>query len=277
LESEIRGFLNYLRVEKALSQNTLDAYRRDLAKFTEYAAGRGLKKAGEIKRSDLLDFLATLYTRRLDARSVARYLVSLRQFFRFLMMDELITEDPSISVESPKFRKSLPEFLSVEEVELLLMQPDASTATGLRDKAMIELLYSSGLRVSELCGLSVDDLHPNAGSLRCVGKGNKERLVPVGRNALAVIQEYLKRARPEILGERTSKYLFVNRNGNKLVWTKGRTAQGAKAAHAPAQLRNPSARSWRRSALRAANVGSFRHIHNTNLHTRGRRAVEKGL
>jgi integrase/recombinase XerD len=216
VEAEIRGFLNYLRVEKALSQNTLDAYRRDLAKFTEYAASRGLKKAGEIKRSDLLDFLATLYARRLDARSVARYLVSLRQFFRFLMMDKLITEDPSISVESPKFRKSLPEFLSVEEVELLLAQPDASTATGLRDKAMIELLYSAGLRVSELCGLAVDDLHPNAGSLRCVGKGNKERLVPVGRNALAVIQEYLKKARPEILGERTSKYLFVNRNGNKL-------------------------------------------------------------
>ena len=216
MEAEIRGFLNYLRVEKALSQNTLDAYRRDLAKFTEYATGRGLKKAGEIKRSDLLDFLATLYARRLDARSVARHLVSLRQFFRFLMMDELIAEDPSISVESPKFRKSLPEFLSVEEVELLLTQPDASTPTGLRDKAMIELLYSAGLRVSELCGLAVNDLHLNAGSLRCVGKGNKERLVPVGRNALAVIQEYLKKARPEILGERTSKYLFVNRNGNKL-------------------------------------------------------------
>jgi integrase/recombinase XerD len=216
VEAEIRGFLNYLRVEKALSQNTLDAYRRDLLKFTEYGAERGWNKPGEIKRGDLLDFLATLYARRLDARSVARHLVSLRQFFRFLMMDELITEDPSISVESPKFRKSLPEFLSVEEVELLLRQPDASTATGLRDKAMIELLYSAGLRVSELCGLAVDDLHPNAGSLRCVGKGNKERLVPVGRNALAVIQEYLKKARPEILGVRTSKYLFVNRSGNKL-------------------------------------------------------------
>jgi integrase/recombinase XerD len=216
VEAEIRGFLNYLRVEKALSQNTLDAYRRDLSKFTEYAAGRGLKKPGEIKRGHLLDFLGTLYARRLDARSVARHLVSLRQFFRFLMMDELITADPSISVESPKFRKSLPEFLSVEEVELLLTQPDASTATGLRDKAMIELLYSAGLRVSELCGLAVDDLHSNAGSLRCVGKGNKERLVPVGRNALAVIQEYLNNSRPEILGERTSKYLFVNRNGNKL-------------------------------------------------------------
>jgi integrase/recombinase XerD len=216
VEGEIRGFLNYLRVEKALSQNTLDAYRRDLSKFTQYAAGRGLNKPGEIKHGDVVDFLGTLYARRLDARSVARHLVSLRQFFRFLMMDELITEDPSISVESPKFRKSLPEFLSVEEVELLLTQPDASTATGLRDKAMIELLYSAGLRVSELCGLAVDDLHSNAGSLRCVGKGNKERLVPVGRKALAVIQEYLNNARPEILGERTSKYLFVNRKGNKL-------------------------------------------------------------
>jgi integrase/recombinase XerD len=216
LESEIRSFLNYLRVEKALSQNTIDAYRRDLSKFVEYAGKKGLRKPTQVKRGDIVDFLGTLYARKLDARSVARHLVSIRQFFRFLLTDELIQDDPAISVESPKLRQSLPEFLSVEEVERLLAQPDVSTAIGLRDKAMIELLYSAGLRVSELCGLAVDDLHAEAGSLRCLGKGNKERLVPVGRRALAVIREYLRKARPEILGARSSKYLFVNRSANKL-------------------------------------------------------------
>jgi len=216
VEAAIRSFLSYLRVEKALSQNTIDAYRRDLEKFSAFATERGLEKAPQVKRADVVDFLASLYLRKLDARSVARHLVSLRQFFRFLLSEELIPEDPVVTVESPKFRKSLPQFLSVEEVDRLLAQPDVSSALGLRDKAMIELLYSAGLRVSELCSLAVDDLHVDAGSLRCIGKGNKERLVPVGKRALAVLQLYIKKARPEILGEHTSKYLFIIRKGNKL-------------------------------------------------------------
>ena len=216
MEVAIRSFLSYLRVEKALSQNTIDAYRRDLEKFSAFATERGLEKAPQVKRADVVDFLASLYLRKLDARSVARHLVSLRQFFRFLLSEELISEDPVVTVESPKFRKSLPQFLSVEEVDRLLAQPDVSSALGLRDKAMIELLYSAGLRVSELCNLAVDDLHVDAGSLRCIGKGNKERLVPVGKRALAVLQLYIKKARPEILGEHTSKYLFIIRKGNKL-------------------------------------------------------------
>jgi len=216
VEVAICSFLSYLRVEKALSQNTIDAYRRDLEKFSAFATERGLEKAPQVKRADVVDFLASLYLRKLDARSVARHLVSLRQFFRFLLSEELISEDPVVTVESPKFRKSLPQFLSVEEVDRLLAQPDVSSALGLRDKAMIELLYSAGLRVSELCSLAVDDLHVDAGSLRCIGKGNKERLVPVGKRALAVLQLYIKKARPEIVGEHTSKYLFIIRKGNKL-------------------------------------------------------------
>jgi len=216
VEAAIHSFLSYLRVEKALSQNTIDAYRRDLEKFCEFATKRGLEKATQVKRGDVVDFLTTLYARKLDARSVARHLVSLRQLFRFLASEELISEDPVVTVESPKFRQSLPQFLSVEEVDRLLAQPDTSSALGLRDKAMIELLYSSGLRVSELCSLAVDDLHADSGSLRCLGKGNKERLVPVGKNALAVLQLYIQKARPEILGEHSSKYLFINRKGSKL-------------------------------------------------------------
>jgi integrase/recombinase XerD len=216
VEAAIHSFLSYLRVEKALSQNTIDAYRRDLEKFSKFATERGLEKPAQVKRGDVVDFLATLYVRKLDARSVARHLVSLRQFFRFLLSEELISEDPVVTVESPKFRQSLPQFLSVEEVDRLLAQPDASSTFGLRDKAMIELLYSAGLRVSELCNLAMDDLHLEAGSLRCIGKGNKERLVPVGKRALAVLQLYIEKARPEILGDHTSKYLFIIRKGNKL-------------------------------------------------------------
>jgi integrase/recombinase XerD len=214
LESQIRAFLNYLRVEKALSQNTIHAYRRDMAKFAAFVAKRDLKIA-KVSRADIVDFLGTLYRQGLDSRSVARHLVTIRHFFRFSLLEGFVTEDPAINIESPKFRQSLPEFLSLEEVDRLLAQPDTTTPRGLRDKAMIELMYSTGLRVSELCNLRVSDLQLDAGCLRCIGKGNKERLVPVGRRALTVIEEYLRTSRPQILGEATSPYLFINRNANK--------------------------------------------------------------
>jgi integrase/recombinase XerD len=215
VEAQIRSFLNYLRVEKGLSPNTIEAYGRDLLKFGVFAAKHGLKTE-KVKRGDVVDFLSGLYRNGLDSRSVARHLVAVRNFFRFSLTEGLIKEDPAANVESPKFRQSLPEFLTVEEVDRLLAQPDVSSTIGLRDKAMIELLYSTGLRVSELCSLGADDVHVQSGCLRCIGKGNKERLVPVGRRALEVVQEYMKKARPEMLGEQTSQYLFVNRRCNRI-------------------------------------------------------------
>jgi integrase/recombinase XerD len=215
LESQIRAFLNYLRVEKALSQNTIHAYRRDMAKFGVFVGKRGIK-LGDVSRGDVVDFLGSLYHEGLDSRSVARHLVTVRHFFRFSLLEGLVTDDPAANIESPKFRQSLPDFLSLEEVDRLLAMPDAGNPRGLRDKAMIELMYSTGLRVSELCGLRVSDLQMEAGCLRCIGKGNKERLVPVGRSALGVVEEYLRTSRPAILGEATSPYLFINRNANKM-------------------------------------------------------------
>lgn len=214
MESEVRTFLNYLRVEKALSENTMLAYRRDIMKFAAFTAKRALK-VEKVQRGDIVDFLSTLYRKGLDSRSVARHLVTIRHFFRFSLTEGFIKEDPAANVESPKFRQSLPDFLSVEEVDRLLAQPDASDVIGLRDKAMIEILYSSGLRVSELCGLRVADLQMEVGCLRCIGKGDKERLVPVGRKALGVVEEYLKKSRPELLRDGTSPYLFLNRRGGK--------------------------------------------------------------
>jgi integrase/recombinase XerD len=215
LEAEIRTFLNCLRVEKGLADNTIHAYRRDIVKFAAFARTRGLATK-DVRRGDVVDFLGSLYRQRLDSRSVARHLVTIRNFFRFALTEGYIDDDPSATIESPKFRQSLPDFLSVEEVDRLLRQPDTATTVGMRDKAMIELMYSCGLRVSELCGLRVSDLQMEAGCLRCVGKGNKERLVPVGRQALKAVQEYLRASRPKLLRENATPYLFLNQRGRKV-------------------------------------------------------------
>jgi integrase/recombinase XerD len=215
LEAQIRTFLNCLRVEKGLSDNTIQAYRRDMVKFAAYAASHKLSTKG-IQRGDVVDFLASLYRKGLDSRSVARHLVTIRHFFRFSLMEGYVQDDPAATIESPRFRQSLPSFLSLEEVDRLLAQPDTSAIVGLRDRAMIELMYSCGLRVSELCGLRVADLQPESGCLRCVGKGNKERLVPVGRQALEAVQRYLRGSRPKLLREGSSPYLFLNQKGGKM-------------------------------------------------------------
>jgi len=244
LEAHIRTFLNALRVEKGLSDNTLQAYRRDIQKFAAFARQRKLSTQ-HVRRSDIVDFLGTLYRKGLDSRSVARHLVTIRNFFRFALMEGYIDDDPAATIESPKFRQSLPEFLSVEEVDRLLRQPDTTTVVGVRDRAMIELMYSCGLRVSELCGLRVADLQQEEGCLRCVGKGNKERLVPVGQQALKVVREYLGEARPRLLGEHSSPHLFLGRTARpvnriafwKLLRTYGRKA-GLRKELTPHMLRH---------------------------------------
>jgi integrase/recombinase XerD len=213
--SVIRTFLNYARVEKGLAENTVLAYGRDLAKFAAFSAKRG-KKLEEIQREDVVDFLASLYRHKLDSRSVARHLVTVRNFFRFALIEKMIAEDPAEQLESPRTRRRLPSFLSLEEVDRLLEQPDVSKPLGVRDKAMLELLYGAGLRVSELVGLRVSDVQMEMGCVRCIGKGDKERLVPVGKPALAAIERYLGQARTRLLRGHSTPSLFVNHLGNQL-------------------------------------------------------------
>ncbi|HEY6905246.1 MAG TPA: site-specific tyrosine recombinase XerD [Candidatus Acidoferrales bacterium] len=215
MEGQIRAFVNSLRVEKGLSENTIQAYRRDMLKFMAFVNERQLHTA-DIERSHVVEFLASLYGKGLDSRSVARHLVTIRHFFRFALMEEYTQEDPATTIQSPKFRQNLPEFLSLAEVERLLQQPDTSTVVGLRDRAMIELMYSCGLRVSELCGLRVSDLRMEDGCLRCIGKGNKERLVPVGKQALGIVAKYLRDSRPKLLGEASSPSLFLHQKGGEM-------------------------------------------------------------
>jgi integrase/recombinase XerD len=247
IAAAITSFLTHVRVEKGLSANTVTAYRRDLLKFEAFAKKRKLSLK-TIRRDDLVDFLASLYRQKLESRTVARHLVTLRNFFRFAQVQELISEDPSLNLESPKIRRSLPDYLRLEEVEKLLAQPDEKTAIGLRDRAMLEVLYSSGLRVSELIGLRVMDLDRSAGYVRCIGKGDKERVVPVGKKAMALVERYLRDARPKLLGksqQSNSPALFLNRRGGgfsrvgiwKILSAYGRQA-GLRVALTPHMLRH---------------------------------------
>lgn len=215
LESAIRAFLGYARVEKGLAENTVSAYGRDLAKFLAFAGKQKLDLGG-VRRDDVVDFLGSLYRQKLDSRSVARHLVTLRNFFRFALSEGHIKDDPTLNLESPKVWKTLPSYLSLEEVDRLLALPDAAMLLGSRDKAMIELLYSTGLRVSELVGLRAGDLDLQSGCARCIGKGDKERLVPVGKQAIAAVQQYLRDSRPQLVRGRPTPFLFVNRRGGKL-------------------------------------------------------------
>jgi integrase/recombinase XerD len=203
-----------------------------MVKFMAFANERHLNTA-DIERGHVVEFLGSLYRKGLDSRSVARHLVTIRHFFRFALMENYIGEDPAATIQSPKFRQSLPDFLSLAEVDRLLQQPDTNTVVGLRDRAMIELMYSCGLRVSELCGVRVGDLRMEDGCLRCIGKGDKERLVPVGKQALAIVEKYLRESRPKLLGDGSSPCLFLHQKGgqmNRITFWKMLGTYGRRAA-----------------------------------------------
>ena len=242
------SFMNYIKVEKGLAANTLTAYDHDLRKFEAFAEKRSLSLEA-VSREHIVDFLGDLYKQGLDSHSVARHMASLRNFFRFGLAEGAVSVDPMLNLESPKTRRRLPVYLRMEEVDRLLNQPDLTTPYGLRDHAILEVLYSTGLRVSELVNLKVSDLEMRMGCLRCIGKGDKERLVPVGRKALAAVRAYLEKSRPQLLGKRetvkASPWLFVNRFGNRLsriaIWrlltAYGRRA-GIRARLSPHKLRH---------------------------------------
>ena len=220
MESAIHVFLSYLRVEKGLAQNTILAYGRDLRRFAEFLRKRHKNQLEEVTREDVVDFLSSLYKEKLDSRSVARYLVSLRGLYKFAMMEERVTTDPTENLESPKVRSSLPTYLRVDEIDKLLQAPDLSTAIGLRDRAMLEVLYSTGLRVSELLNLRIGDVDVRMGCVRCIGKGDKERLVPIGRKGIEAVEQYLAQSRPKFARPSAppphNHVLFLTRIGRRL-------------------------------------------------------------
>ena len=215
-DDAIELFLSWAKVERGLSENTIQAYGRDLGAFA-----KGLPKSGEttidaINTSHILTHMVDLSREGMSVRSQARHLVSCRQLFRFLVREKLISKNPASEVDLPKRTKDLPTFLEVEEVEKLLAMPDEKTHRGKRDKAMIEVLYATGLRVSELVNLESDSVNLERGFIMTRGKGDKERVVPIGEQAIQSIEQYVSMARPEFLKGKTSAFLFLRRGGKPM-------------------------------------------------------------
>jgi integrase/recombinase XerD len=212
----IDEFCDALWLEDGLARNTLDSYRRDLAQFAAWLEKRHRKQLPVATDADLQDYLGYLFGRKARASSVARLLSTLKRYYRYCLRQGRIAADPTLNIDAPKLPRTLPKSLTEEDVEHLLAAPPVDAALGLRDKAMIETLYASGLRVSELVTLKVSQVSRDMGVVRVLGKGSKERLVPLGEEALAWIARYLGAARPALLAGRTSDDLFVTSRGRAM-------------------------------------------------------------
>jgi len=210
-EDIIRSFLEFLSVEKGLSHNTLLSYQRDIKKLFRYLERMKISYL-EVSDDDLSKFIQHIGRSGLSSRSLARLISSLKSLYRFLLLDGILKKSPASDLSSPKPMFSLPKYLTMREVESLLKQPNEKETMGLRDKAMLELLYATGLRASELVLLRIRDLNLKDGFLLCKGKGGKERIVPLGNSAVEAIKEYLEKSRPLLLKEQTD-YLFLTYRG----------------------------------------------------------------
>lgn len=209
-------YQTFLVVEKGLSRRTVAAYAADLIRFGRFLEKQGAPKVVDIDAGLILSYLIRLRDQGLQARSRARHLVSLRGFFAFLANEGIIPRNPAVTIDLPKTVRHLPDVLSIADVEALIAAPDRDKPEGLRDVAMIELLYGAGLRVSELIGLEMNRINLEAGFIRVLGKGAKERVVPVGRAATRAVRDYLAHARPLMLKQRSSPFLFVTRRGSAM-------------------------------------------------------------
>jgi len=238
-------FVNYLTVEKRLAPNTIESYNRDLINFIEYASSRGMVEIGHAKIETIRNYLKYLMQKGLSSTSRARHLASIRVFFRFLSNEKKLDRDPTIHLESPKLWSKIPDILTVEEVDLLLNQPDMKSSFGVRDKAMLEVLYATGLRVSELVSLKINNVNLQAGFIIAIGKGSKERLIPLGDKARLITEEYVVNIRPKLLKAKMMPELFLSRLGKKMtrqafwkILKKHTIATGTKTEISPHSLRH---------------------------------------
>jgi len=243
MDALIDQFINYLRLERGLADNTIQAYSRDLSSFARFLEEQGLSPL-TISRDQIIEYLSSL-KRSLSARSIARSISATRMFFRFVASEGHIRENPARLLETPRLSRKLPDVLSTDEVERLLARPDPSTPRGIRDRAMLELLYATGLRVSELISLTVLNVNLESGYIRTLGKGAKERLVPMGGKAIEAVRDYLLEGRPQMVRGANLPTLFLNSRGRpltrqgfwKIIKQYGRTA-GIKKEITPHTIRH---------------------------------------
>ncbi len=209
-------FLNYLSVERGLSQNTNVSDKKDRSIFLDFLKKCQIDALSKTSRNDITNFMFYQKDKGIAPNSIARRLAAIRMFHRFLVRERILKNDPTNLVDSPKLYKKVPQTLSLAEVETLLQQPDIRDKQGMRDKAILEALYATGMRVSEVSTLRLDGINMDVGFLRCIGKGNKERVIPLGKKAITAIARYLELSRTILLGRKESQYLFVSRQGKRL-------------------------------------------------------------
>lgn len=242
LEQNLHKFLNYISVEKGLSRNTVESYERDIKKFNSYSKDKDLS---DITKKEIIQFLSHLNSNGLSPATISRNIVAIRSFYKFLASEKEIASDPTENLESPKKWNRLPKTLSYDEIDRLINHNKGNNPSGIRDDAMIELLYACGLRVSELVSLKMNNINLDTGFLITIGKGKKERIVPVGEIALNKIRRYLFSGRADLLKDKRSDYLFVTWSGTamtrqgfwKLIKKYAKEA-GIKKAFSPHTLRH---------------------------------------
>jgi integrase/recombinase XerD len=216
IDGLIDRFIDHVGVERGLAPNTVSAYSTDLCRLRNYLELIGIGDVAEVEERHILSFLGELASSGISARSRVRYVSSIRSFFAFLVREGMLTKNPMELFGSPSFVKRLPEYLSADEVRGLLSAPDRENPSGIRDRAILEVLYASGVRISELLGLTTDRINLDAGFLIVVGKGNKERVVPIGQEAISWVRRYLDEVRPRFARGKDRHTLFLNKRGGRL-------------------------------------------------------------
>ena len=216
MDKLLEEFLNYITVEKGLSANTVSAYRADLEHFIKYFTDNGAKDISAIKRQEISDYLFNLKEGGLSSNSISRALVAIKMFYRFLVQEHFIKDDTPGVLEAPKLVRYLPNVLKIAEVDKLLSVPNLKDWMGIRDKAALELMYATGMRVSEMVELTVEGVNLDIGFIKCRGKGDKERIVPIGRKAREAVSRYIEKVRPQLLKKRQDNHLFLSRLSKKI-------------------------------------------------------------
>ncbi|MBU8879195.1 site-specific tyrosine recombinase XerD [Bacillus sp. FJAT-29790] len=218
MEDELKDFTHYLIVEKGLAKNTIVSYERDLKNYVKYLKTvENIQALNDVQRVQIIHFLGFLKEQGKSSKTLARHVASIRAFHQFLLREKATSQDPSVHIESPQLERTLPKVLNMQEVETLLDSPIIQDHYGYRDKAMLELLYATGIRVSELIGLDMGDVHLTMGFVRCIGKGNKERIIPIGKSATRALDRYLQEGRSQFVSKNhKDEALFLNHHGKRL-------------------------------------------------------------
>jgi integrase/recombinase XerD len=216
LQDNLGDYLNYLSVERGLAQNTLESYGRDLRQYLKYLTEKKNLNLSDTTQATVIGYLLQLQARGKATATLSRSLAAIKSYYHFLAREERIPRDPTVNLDAPKQEKRLPRVLSVKDVELLLEQPDLKTPSGIRDRAMLELLYATGLRVSELVSLKIADINLETGYIKCFGKGSKERIVPLGATATKYVKFYQDHARKFLAASLHENTLFLNHHGKSL-------------------------------------------------------------